>query len=412
MPDLLSLVVRATSVPAEADVLLARVAAVLRGAGVEWVLADRLDEPDLVTRVAALGPDGPLTIPDELGPTAARRSSAASIGMLPTLLASAGHLMRLDADELRAVAASGEGRAAQQAAAVLGYGVGELVLAALVARGTPLGVLVLGFREHADAALMEQLPDVASHVAMALDAARLLTLQNAVARTMQESLLPPMPALPGLALAARYVPAVRGLDVGGDWYDAFGTGTDVVVAIGDVTGHDLEAAARMADLRNLLRAHAVEGVGLPPDAVLHRLARTASVLGLDATATVTMGRLLRRCDGGWTFTWCNAGHPPPVLLAGGAARLLEPSPDLMLGVEEDARRSSHVVELWPGDTVVLFTDGLVERRGVDLDDALEELRRTVEAHAGHPDALAEHLLTRLAATAPDDVALLVVRVEG
>lgn len=410
MADLLRAVVRATAVPAEADVLLARVAQVLVDSGIEWVLADRLDEPDLVTRVVALGRHGPLSIPEELGPASARRSSAGSTGLLPALLASAGHLMRLTEEDLRAVVASGDNPAAQQAAAVLDFGARELVLVGLVARGTPLGVLVLGYRGAADPALMEQLPDIASHVATALDAARLLTLQNAVARTMQESLLPPMPAVPGLALAARYVPAVRGLDVGGDWYDAFHTGSDVVVAIGDVTGHDLEAAARMADLRNLLRAHAVDGADLAPDAVLDKLSRTAAVLGLDATATVTVGRL-RTCGARWTFTWSNAGHPPPVLLAGGVARLLEPPPDLMLGVEDVVRRTSHVVELGAGDTLVLFTDGLVERRGVLLDEALEELRRTVEAHGGRPDALAEHLLSTLATSAPDDVALLVVRVE-
>jgi serine phosphatase RsbU (regulator of sigma subunit) len=407
--DLLVRAVRATADAAEADVLLERVARLLLDE-VDWVLADRLDEPDLVTRVVALGRDGPLQLPAELGQPSARRSSAGSIGILPAVLGTPDKVLRLGQEDLKAVVADGDPHAARQASSALELGARDLVLVGLVARGVPLGVLALGSRRELPDELLDQLPDVAAHVATALDAARLLTLQNAVARTMQRSLLPPLPAVPGLSLAARYVPAARGLAVGGDWYDAFRTSAGLVIAIGDVAGHDLAAAARMADLRNLLRAHAVEG-NLAPDALLRRLASTAATLGLDGTATLTVGRLQQQPDG-WLLRWSNAGHPPPLVLSDGTARWLEPAPDLMLGVDERARRSTHELRLQPGDTIVLFTDGLVERRSTPLETRLEQLRAAVEAHAGRPDPLAEHLLTAFAEAPSDDVALLVLRVEG
>jgi hypothetical protein len=408
--ELLVRAVRATETAAEADVLLRRVAAVLLEVA-DWVLADRLDEPDLVTRVAVLSTSGPVDLPPELGPPSARRSSAGSIGILPAVLASSGHVLRLDEAALRAVVAEGDTHAARQATMALERDTTDLVLIGLVARGTPLGVLTLGSRRRLPDDVIAQLPDVARHVATALDAARLLTLQNAVASTMQQSLLPTLPAVPGLSFAARYAPAARGLDVGGDWYDAFRTTTDIVVAIGDVTGHDLAAAARMADLRNLLRAHAVDGL-LSPDALLSRLAHTVSVLGLHSTATVTVGRL-SRVDGSWLLRWCNAGHPPPVLLSHGRARFLEEEADLMLGVDETQPRTTHAVGLGVGDVLVLYTDGLVEQRGADLDERLELLRRSVEEHGdARPDPLAEHLLQTFAASSADDVALLVLRVEA
>lgn len=409
MTDLLARVVRATAA-ADPDALLQRVAEVLLDEA-DWVLADRLDEPDLVTRVAALGRTGPLQLPEELGRPAAPRSSAGSIGILPAVLDSPGHVLRLGVPDLERFAALGPDKhAAQQATALLANGVEDVVIVGLVARGAPLGVLSVGASSALPEDLLAALPDVAAHVALALEAARLLRLQSAVARAMQERLLPALPAVPGLELAARYVPAARDLDVGGDWYDVFRTADDLVLVIGDVTGHDLEASARMADLRGLLRAHAVHG-SPAPDQVLAALAATATALRMDATATVTVGRLAPAAGGRWVLRFCNAGHPPPLLLSRGAAAWLAPEPDLMLGVDDSVCRTTHVAELSPGDTVVLFTDGLVEQRGADLDQRLEQLRLAAEGHAGHPDALADHLLASAGGPLQDDVALLVVRVD-
>lgn len=409
MPGLLGDVVRATAAAADRDDLLRRVAAVLVGR-VDWVLADGLDEPDLVTRVAALGPDGPLPLPPGLDGPASRRSSAGSVGLLPVLRATPGRVLRLGAADLARGAASDDPHLSSQAAAALALGAEDLLLLGLAARDTLLGVLVLGSRSRLDPGLLDELADVAAHVGTALDAVRLLAAQRAVATAMQTSLLPPLPRVPGLALAARYAPAAHELDVGGDWYDAFPTPSGLVVVVGDVRGHDLAAAAQMADLRNLLRAHAVDR-DEPPAALLDRLERTTTALGLGVAATCVLG-VVRPVEGGWSLTWSSAGHLPPLHVSDGRARLLETEPELMLGVQAGSGRSDHTALLRPGDTLVLCTDGLVEVRGAPLDARLEVLRALAEDCAGSsPDRLAEQLLG-LVTGAEDDVALLVVRVLG
>ena len=246
---------------------------------------------------------------------------------------------------------------------------------------------------------------------MALEAARLLEVQRAVATALQTSLLPPLPAVPGLHLAARYAPATQGLDVGGDWYDAFVVEGDLVVVIGDVSGHDVSAAARMAALRHTVRAHAVDRAE-PPSGVVTRLERTSATLGLDATGTCVVARLHPYGDGTWRLEWTNAGHLPPLLVRGGRASFLETSVDLMLGVDPTSDRHDHEQRLDPGDVLVLYTDGLVEVRGTSLDARLEQLRQVAAGHTvEHPDVLADVLLSQLdAGAADDDVALLVLQV--
>jgi serine phosphatase RsbU (regulator of sigma subunit) len=318
-------------------------------------------------------------------------------------------MLRLRAGDLAALAESGEPHLARQAQTALALGASDLVILGLVARDAVLGVLTVARRDQFTDDEVAELADVATHVGTALDAGRLLALQREVATALQTSLLPPMPAVAGLALAARYVPAARGLDVGGDWYDAFPTSSGLAVVVGDVRGHDLAAAARMADLRNLLRAHVVDR-DEPPAALLARLERTAEALGVESSATCVVGRLVRG-DGGWRLLWANAGHLPPVLLHEGRAVLLEPEPDLMLGVESGTARADHEQPLAAGDVLVLCTDGLVERRDSTLDARLEQLRALVEEHGdAPPDLVAERLLDELAAGSTDDVALLVVQV--
>lgn len=408
MPSLLAQVVRATAGTADGDVVLDRVAALL-GRHADWVLADRLDDPDLVSRVAGYDRAGRMALPPWMGGTSARRSSASVVGLLPALASSPRRVLRLRADDLTALAGSGEPHLARQAQTALELGAADLVVLGLVARDALLGVLTVGRRDAFTDDEVAELADVATHVGTALDAGRLLALQREVATALQTSLLPPMPAVAGLSLAARYVPAARGLDVGGDWYDAFPTSCGLAVVVGDVRGHDLAAAARMADLRNLLRAHVVDR-DESPAALLARLERTTEALGLEASATCVVGRLLRGATG-WRLLWANAGHLPPVLLSGGRAVLLEPEPDLMLGVEAGVARADHEQALAPGDVLVLCTDGLVERRDSPLDARLEQLRVLVEAHGGQtPDLLAERLLAELATGSTDDVALLVVQV--
>jgi hypothetical protein len=406
VPDLLADVVRLTAAAPSSDVALDRAARRLLSVA-DWVIADRLDEPDLVTRVAAYGSDGLLTLPE--GP-AARRSAAGSVGLLPALLQASRRMLLLESDALKELSRSADSHQARQASTALRLGANQVLLLGLVSRDVLHGVLSLGRTGTFTDEDLVELADVAVLLGLALDAARLLTEQSAVATAMQTSLLPPVPAVAGIRLAARYSPAASGLEVGGDWYDAFPTQAGLVVVIGDASGHDVAAAARMADLRNLLRAYAVDR-NETPAGLVGRLDRSAAVLGLDATATCLVGRL-RELDGGrWSLTWTSAGHLPPVLLHGGRARLLDTAPDLMLGVEPSTARTDHQVELSPGDVLVLYSDGLVEVRGISLEERLEVLRGRVEDCGGDgPDLLAERLLTGLSATSADDIALLVLEV--
>ncbi|MCU1693121.1 MAG: DNA-binding protein [Frankiales bacterium] len=411
MGHLLAQAVRASAGAVDRDDVLHRVARVLLSRA-DWVLADRLDEPDLVTRVVALAAEGELPGVPGLGTASDRRSSAGSIGLLPRLALAPSGVLHLDEATLVALTGDPDPRAAGQAAGALALGAREVLLLALRGHGTVVGVLVLGSHDGFSPEVVAELTDVAVHTGLAVDAARLAVSHRAVATALQTSLLPPVPALPGLALAARYSPAAHDLEVGGDWYDAFPGPSGLVVVVGDVEGHDLAAAAQMADLRNLLRALAVDR-DEPPSALLGRLDRTAAALGLSISATCVVG-VLSPADpsGARTLTWSSAGHLPPLLLAPDGAQLLETDADLMLGVQPGSVRLDHSRVLLPGETLVLFTDGLVEHRGEALDAGLEELRQAAAASAGlDPDALAEQLLRR-SEGADDDVALLVVRLLG
>ena len=181
----------------------------------------------------------------------------------------------------------------------------------------------------------------------------------------------------------------------------------MAVVVGDATGHDAQAAARMAELRNLLRGTAVDAQQ-PPAETLSRLDRVIDHLTPELSGTCVylqldpVGRRLR---------WSSAGHLPPVLLRNGAAELLETRPDLMLGVRAGTERSDHERDLRSGDVLVLYTDGLVEQRRTPLDVRLEALRQAVQAVSGlGVEQVADALVQQLP-SGDDDVAVLVVLVE-
>lgn len=232
-----------------------------------------------------------------------------------------------------------------------------------------------------------------------------------MSEALQHSLLTPPAQTDGVQVSVRYQPAAVQMHVGGDWYDSFemphgGLG----LAIGDVTGHDRRAAAAMAQVRNLLRGIAVT-LHDSPSFVLTALDNAMRTLAVDAFATVVFAHL-EQTEHRWTLHWSNAGHPPPVLIApDGTATLLHTPVDVMLGVHTGAPRRDHVVSLAPGCTVVLYTDGLVDRRGVIIDDGLADLTRTLTG-SQHMSAeqLSEHLLVRYASTGEDDIALVVLRI--
>jgi serine phosphatase RsbU (regulator of sigma subunit) len=404
--DALHALTSASAAPEALD----RLAAVLVPALGDWCVADVLEPPDLVTRVAARGLDGTLSLPRAAGSVGARRSSAAARGVLQRLVEVPGRMMRLTPDDLQRMTSSPEPRTRGQGELALALGTVDLLVLGLTSQDALLAVLAVGRTGRPfSAAEVAELVDVAAVAALAVDALRLRGVQRSVSTALQQSLLPALPLQPGVTLTARFVPAGSGLAVGGDWYDVFVLPSSALaLVIGDATGHDVQAAARMAELRSLLRALAVDRAGRPAQ-VLERLDQVLAQLAPELSGTCLYAQL----SGGSsprTLRWSSAGHLPPLLLRDGVARTLETTPELMLGVRAGTGRSDHVQVLRPGDLVVLHTDGLVEQRSTGLDTRLQDLRHLVEAVGGEdPELLADRLVGELA-SGEDDVALLLLQV--
>ena len=200
--------------------------------------------------------------------------------------------------------------------------------------------------------------------------------------------------------------------VGGDWYDAVVMPSgDTSLMVGDVVGHDLEAAAVMGQLRHMLRAIAW-AVDDTPSRNVARLDEAMRDLDVDGMASLFYARIERAGDA-WSLRWTNAGHPPPVLAepCGRAALVSAGATDLMLGIEPGLPRADNRTLITPGSTLLLYTDGLVERRSEGIDAGLDRLLAATACHQGLPvedflDAvLADLVVDRL----DDDVALLAVR---
>jgi serine phosphatase RsbU (regulator of sigma subunit) len=258
-----------------------------------------------------------------------------------------------------------------------------------------------------DAAYLGFLRLVATSIGQALDRVDAREAERSFSESLQRSLLSRPPKRPGVDIAVRYQPATQVAQVGGDWYDAFaGPHGTLTLAVGDVTGHDRRAAAAMAQIRNLLRGAAWADAGAPARS-LEALDQAMGGLAVGEFATAILAEL-----DGTTLRWCNAGHPPPAVLGpDGRARLLHTKPEPLLGIAFGAR-SEHSVELEPGSVVVLYTDGLVERREVPIDRGLEWLAGALESGRElGVEALCDHLLTQLDAVGDDDVALLAVRLD-
>ncbi|MET4225285.1 PP2C family protein-serine/threonine phosphatase [Oerskovia enterophila] len=238
--------------------------------------------------------------------------------------------------------------------------------------------------------------------------------ERRAALELQDSILTP-PAQPdGLRIDVRYRPASREMHVGGDWYDAFELSCGcTLVVVGDVVGHDISAAATMGQLRGVMRVVAYES-GDSPAGILERTERAADGLGIDAVATVAAALVgLPGPTGDRTLTWVSAGHPPPVLVrADGSAELLARHNDRLLGIGSDASRTDHTTLVHAGDMLLLYTDGLVERRGTRLREAIDRLPGVVEELAGRSrEDLLDALLARLVPqTTEDDIALVSVEV--
>ncbi len=233
-----------------------------------------------------------------------------------------------------------------------------------------------------------------------------------LSETLQRSLLTEPPQLAWLSTATRYRPATAGAYVGGDWYDAFAVpdGTTLLV-IADVAGHDAVSAATMAQTRGMLRGLA-QSVGGGPAAVLSALDRALDDLGNRSLVTMAVAAVGPDPGGGVRLRWSNAGHPPPVLIgADGGVHLLERPVDPPLGAVPGAPRVDHALTLAPGDTLLLYTDGLVESRTAELDAGLVVLVEALSGSAEQSlDEVCDGLLGRLGRRARDDVAVLAARV--
>jgi serine phosphatase RsbU (regulator of sigma subunit)/anti-sigma regulatory factor (Ser/Thr protein kinase) len=275
-----------------------------------------------------------------------------------------------------------------------------------------LGVLYVGSRvsrpfSEDDAALLQLVGD---RVALAVDRARLFEQERHIAETLQRSLLPEqLPQIPGMDVAVRYLPAGAGMEVGGDWFDMLELGDGrVALAMGDVVGRGVRAAALMGKLRTSLEAYAFDGRS--PEQVVERLHSLMERQHRSEMATLLY--VVIEPDRASAELAC-AGHMP-LLIRGASGEARFPAGDVSppLGALPFVRFQASRVDLEPGSSLLLFTDGLVEVRGTSIELRLEELRRAVETGPSAPEALCDVLLERMLGheEPQDDVALLVLSV--
>jgi PAS domain S-box-containing protein len=290
----------------------------------------------------------------------------------------------------------------------------------LIARGRVLGAVTVysgAGRPPLDDEDVAAAREVADRVALALDNARLYEQQRRIAEGLQRSLLTAPPEPDHAEIVVRYRPAMAAAQVGGDWYDAFlqPSGATVLV-IGDVVGHDTEAAAAMGQLRGMLRGIGYRD-GISPAEILTGLDAAIHGLATGTMATAAIARVEQtpedRAAGRTRLRWSNAGHPPPLLLHqdGRIEELTGGRAELMLGVEPSARRTDSALTVGRGSTLLLFTDGLVEGRKLPLDEGTARLRSVLAELADEPLAdLCDAVIERLQPEGPqDDVALVAIR---
>ncbi|MDO0917169.1 SpoIIE family protein phosphatase [Streptomyces sp. DT2A-34] len=293
-----------------------------------------------------------------------------------------------------------------------GIGTGGLAVLPLPSKGRPAGVCLVGWDQPHEFAREERflLTATAALVGQALKRAHAHDAEQELATLLQRSLLPRrLPELPGGTAVARYLPARRGLQVGGDWYDVIALSEDrVALVIGDVQGHSAGAATIMGQMRTAVRAYAVEGH--PPDVVMSHANRLLVGMETDLFATCCYAEL--DMDGGTTL-FVRAGHLAPLVRhPDGRTEEVQVEGGLPLGVLAEAEFPMTSVVLAPGTVLALVTDGLVESADLPLD---EGMRRTsaalAEADPADPGRMADALLGDVGRR-EDDVALLLLRYDG
>jgi PAS domain S-box-containing protein len=296
------------------------------------------------------------------------------------------------------------------AEALLARGVHTAMVVPLTARGVILGVAALSRAEHSEPygeADVRLVSDLAARAAVHIDNARLYTREHDAAVTLQRSLLPrDIPMVPGLDIAHRYQPASRAAQAGGDWFDVILLDAgQVALVVGDVAGHSIHAAAIMGQLRTTTATLA--RLGCPPEQIMAQLSGVVAAHGDEAGATCLYAAYdpkSRRCQ------LTSAGHLPPLVRhPGGTAEFLDVPGGVMLGVGT-GRYPATDIDLPAGVVLTLYTDGLVEQPGQDLDTGMSRLARALgDSPARSLDDLGDSLLASLGPRARDDIALLLAR---
>jgi serine phosphatase RsbU (regulator of sigma subunit) len=248
----------------------------------------------------------------------------------------------------------------------------------------------------------------ARRVGMVIDNARLYDREHRLAETLQRAMLPEQAEVDGLDVWTYYAPNSENAQVGGDWYDVLQVSPDVVgVVIGDVVGHDVEAAASMGQLRSVVRSYMFDLT--TPGPVLERVDQLVAGMRVPRPAGLVVSTVTRS-EGSWRLEYSRAGHLPALHVRAGEVTLLDASGGALVGFG-GAPRTTAAVDLEPGDVLVYYTDGLIERRDRGLREGLETLSAVAAAVTARDAAgVGEELLSRLADHREDDVAVVVVRV--
>ncbi len=281
----------------------------------------------------------------------------------------------------------------------------------LIASGRPVGTCVLAYSEPHVFPADERavLSSLGGLIAQALERAQLYDAEHRLAQGLQESLLPhSLAPLPGIEAAARYLPATQGMEIGGDFYDLVPTRPLAAAVIGDVQGHNVTAAALMGQIRTGVRAYTT--VGQAPEEVMGSTNRLLIDLGADLFASCLY---LRLDPARGRAVMARAGHPPPLLRRpDGRVRVLDLAGGPLLGIDSAAVYPTTEVSLTPGSVLALYTDGLVESPGMDIEDALVDLG-ALFAEIGHQplEQLADELVRHSVAARErvDDTAVLLLR---
>ncbi|MFE2167772.1 SpoIIE family protein phosphatase [Streptomyces sp. NPDC059447] len=286
-----------------------------------------------------------------------------------------------------------------------------------------LGVLAIGWAKRHEVSITERatLTAASGYIAQAVERAQYLDERISVARQLQEAMLTDLPLANSIDISALYQPAADDHMIGGDWYDAYhlpptspGADPALMITVGDITGHDMHAATVMGQIRSMLRQATLDHPPYSPATALTALDAACTVLPIDAGGTLVHARLDPAPPGTpSTLTWSNAGHPPPLLRTPDArVTLLEEHDSLLHQALENVSRSEHRRELPPGSTLLLYTDGLIERRDRDIDATIPQLAGLLARHGTGPlSELLRRIGNRMADPPPeDDVVLLALRV--